>query len=364
MSEFVFANFYEIIKKYTNQKYSDLEFMYFLFGKVNKNKDDEKTELKINKSQVSRILKRTDDVPKRIRNFYCDSKNKVDLYDLFDEFLNDRFEECKEDELAEELQELYIDDQLLDTKIKDYLDGYCNDDFSTYFGEIFKEVLRRDNRLSSSAICIYSKGNTSVNLMVDDLMRIAFNDKYIPGKKIVVIPVNTTFDMVLTNPDEPIQHVSELTIHGKWIQKMSEKGKSSKNLKDLIQLSLQHKFSNNDGEYPVGAIAVIKYKDVYFYLLAISIFDEMGTAHSTIELFDSALEQLLSYYNSNGQGHPIYIPLMGTGMTRLNLTHSESYKIIKEKILSRIDKMSGNISIVIYTKDKEKMEDIFNGLQK
>lgn len=332
--------------------------MYFLFGKVNKDKDDERTELRINKSQVSRILKRTDDVPKRIRNFYCDSKNSEEINELFEEFLDDRFEEGKEDDLSEDLQALYLNDDSLDERIKNNLNEYSDDDFSTYFAEIFREVLKRNNKLSSSAIYIYSKGNTSVNVMVDDLIKIAFTEKYMPGKKIVVIPVNTTFDMIVSNLDEPIQHVSELTLHGKWIQKMIEKGKSRNDLDDLIQTSIEHRTPSNNGLYPIGSIAVIKYRDVYFYLLAVSEFNMMGVAYSNFEFYNFALDSLLSYYNNNGQGYPIYIPLIGTGMARLNMSHIDSYKRIKEKILSKIDKMAGNINIVVYTKDKEKMEDV------
>ena len=364
MTEFVFANFFKIVKKYTNQKYSDLDFMYFLFGKVNKEKDDERTELKLNKSQVSRILNRIDDVPKRVRNYYCDSKNNEELSELFEEYLDERFEQGKEDALLDELHNLYINDTSVDEGVKNLLDCFYEDDYSTFYAEVFKEVLKRNNKLSSFVINIYSKGNTSVNLIVDDLLKIAFLAKYIPGKKIIVIPVDTTFDMQLTEPDECIQHVSEKTLHGKWILKMKEKGKSDKDLNDLVRTSLRYRYGVNDGEYPVGSIAVVRYKETYFYLLAISIFNEQGIAFSNIELFDKAIDSLLSYYNSNGQGYPLYIPLMGTGMTRLNLNHLESYKIIKERIINNIDKLSGNINIIVYTKDKREMERIIYGSKK
>jgi len=106
MSEFVFANFFKIFKKYINKSISNHEFAYFLFCKVNKDNDDQKTELKINDSQVSRIINRVDDVPVRVRNYYCDTKNRSETIELFEEYLDDRFEEGKEDDISDELREL------------------------------------------------------------------------------------------------------------------------------------------------------------------------------------------------------------------------------------------------------------------
>lgn len=363
MTEFVFANFFKILKRYTNQTISNLEFAYFLFEKVNKDMDDKKTELRINKSQVSRILNRTDDVPTRVRKYYCDKKNFYLIDNLFEEFLNERFEEGMEDELADELRNLYTKDLSFDKKARKYLDSYKDDDYSTYFAQIFVEVLKRNNKLCSAPITIFSKGETSINVITDDLLKIAFTDKYIPRKKIIVIPVNTSFDTKVTDPDNLVQCVSPLTLHGKWIKKMEEKGYSESDINDLIQESLRVKYIDETKPFPIGTIAILKNNNTYFYLFAISIFDENAVAHSDLELFQNALDSLISFYNKNGQGYPIYIPLMGTGRSRLHLSNKESYELIKNKFINKINDILGNINIVIYSHGRIDMEELLNGLE-
>lgn len=364
MSEFVFAEFFKVIARYANRKPSNRELMYFLFEIVNRDGDDAKTELKLNKSQVSRILNRMDDVPNRIRKYCCDERNFEEVEDLFEDFLNERFEEGREDELLDELRNLYLNDSSLKADIKDYLDDFCEHDFRTYFAKVYIEVLKRNNKMSSSPIKIYSKGSTSINVLFDDLLMIAFSKQYVRGKKIVVIPTNTTFDMIITGPDALAQHVSDATIHGKWIRKMNEKGYSEDNLRDLIHNSLLTRTGETKSDYPVGTLVTVRYADTYFYLLGLSVFDENGVAHLDMGSFQKALDSLIDFYNIHGQGYPIYLPLIGTGRSRLQMSHLESFEYIKAKIMDRIGELSGSINIVIYSKDKKEAEAIVDGLQK
>jgi hypothetical protein len=91
-------------------------------------------------------------------------------------------------------------------------------------------------------------------------------------------------------------------------------------------------------------------------LWAISEFDEKNRAQSTQEIIKNALESLLEFYDAYGQGADMYIPLVGTGRSRANMTHQESYNLIKRVVIENENKVHGNITIVVLPDDYEKIK--------
>ena len=72
---------------------------------------------------------------------------------------------------------------------------------------------------------IWENGDGKINICYLDIMKLAF-DKKNRAKKIVVIPVNTSFDTIvdenLSLYDKPL--VSPTTVHGMWIKNMVKQG--------------------------------------------------------------------------------------------------------------------------------------------
>ena len=66
-----------------------------------------------------------------------------------------------------------------------------------------------------------------------------------------------------------------------------------------------------------------------------------------MQYIKKAIGGLIDYYDSKGQGYEIYIPLMGTGLSRAFLSNQESYDLIKNALLSSKEKLQGKIHIVI-----------------
>ena len=50
----------------------------------------------------------------------------------------------------------------------------------------------------------------------------------------------------------------------------------------------------------------------------------------------------------------MFLPLMGTGSSRVGITHQQSLKIIKSSVLTS-DEINGSINIVVYNGDKSKV---------
>ena len=163
--------------------------------------------------------------------------------------------------------------------------------------------------------------------------------------------------------------MSPITVHGLWIKNMVkhgfninyidiaiEKSISLRGINPVKELSRQEKKRGKLKCYENGTIAVVEGKNnVEFFLLALSEFDENNKAQSSKDEVIKSLRSLLEFYDVNGQGYQMYITLMGTGRSRAGLTHHDSLQTITSLFSLYSEKIHGDINIVIYKKDKDKV---------
>lgn len=193
-------------------------------------------------------------------------------------------------------------------------------------------------------------------------------------KNIIVIPVNDTFETIIDDDlsqTKPL--VSLTTIHGQWIKYMNDRGIDSATLNEMIHNNLgergykpikvyseDERNRGNKDSYALGTIATINGENnTTFYLLSISNFNEDNKATSSRKNIRDCIDELIEFYDNNGQGYPVYIPLFGTGRSRADLTHQQSFKIVKSAVLTNEKSIHGTINIVVYKKDRDKVS-IFN----
>ena len=217
---------------------------------------------------------------------------------------------------------------------------------------------------------LWTTGDGRVTVCYSDIMKLSFPKKK-TVKKIVVIPVNTCFDTIVDENislyDKPL--VSPTTVHGLWIKNMVkhgfnindidiaiDKSISLRGINPVKELSRQEKKRGKLKCYENGTIAVVEGKNnVEFYLLALSEFDENNKAQSSKDEVIKSLRSLLEFYDVNGQGYQMYITLMGTGRSRAGLTHHDSLQTITSLFSLYSEKIHGDINIVIYKKDRDKV---------
>ena len=186
-------------------------------------------------------------------------------------------------------------------------------------------------------------------------------------KKIVVIPVNTHFDTIVDEcidcVDKPL--VSANSIHGQWIKKMLENN-SIEEIDTKIQDYLKRKgvqsvrdeerLRGNQNEYPIGTISVVKNSNnVDFFLLALTKFNKNNNAQCSDDEFIYTIRNLIDFYNKIGQRYTLYLPLLGTSYSRIKYSHQESLEKIITLCKLEKSKIFGEIKIVIYNKDKNKV---------
>ena len=108
--------------------------------------------------------------------------------------------------------------------------------------------------------------------------------------------------------------------------------------------------------YELGTVAMIRgNNNSTFLLLAISEYDKDNIAHTSVDDLEMCIKSLLNFYDQHGQGHRLVIPLMGTNLSRAGLSHNDSLRVITSLFQLYGDKIHGEVDVVIYKGDKDKV---------
>lgn len=226
---------------------------------------------------------------------------------------------------------------------------------------IYKKFLYKGNMM------LYSRGIGSISACYDDIFSIAEKDT--TAKKFVVIPVNTTFDMIIDEAGAKVTVplISPSSLHGQWIKKRNDYALTLDDINNQINESLQlqnekpekvifrdKKPRGNLKEYSIGTIASVEgTHNTIFLLAALSSFDENNCAHATEDDINRVIKKIVHYCDIHGQQAPVYLPVMGTGPARTHLKKFDAFKLIYNAILLSAEEVNEAYTIVIYTSDEK-----------
>lgn len=313
-------------------------------------KDRNGNHLNLDKSRVSRLLSGREDVPRALRaplpRYGVIERTKSGLEPFVEEFIDG------EDlgGLIRDLKALVEGDGSLSADAREGVLGTADEPIA-FLAAIFIESLKADNR-ADSRVVIWSHGPYSLGLVSGNVLDFGFSNRS-KRKVMVVVPVNTTFETHVTRKYErrPTQLVADTTIHGQWLTRMEGAGQAD-GLQRRILGDLETRYgvgsesSKGVRAFPIGSIAVIETKNAVFCLLAISSFDEDNRATSSAEDIGKAIADLLSFYDSMGQGLDMYLPLLGTGRSRAGLGYQESLELIVGTCMDNRSSLLGKVTIV------------------
>ena len=301
------------------------------------------------KALASKLVNRKENVPVKIAKLIVEADFEQlnnGLEETYEYFLN--YYEI--DKFVKEIKEIVKKDDLLSELVKKQFDETIYEDFEFLTFSLI-ECMKVPNKITMATFNIYSNGKNSLNLVIDDILRIAF-EKKITSNRLVVIPVDAKFNMELSSFEDYRKIVSIKTIHGQWIDRMEKHGYPRERILRTIEFQAD------------SLIPVIIVNKTKFYLLPISEFDKNNTAHSSIASLENAIIELLKFYDLHDQGETLYLPLIGTGLSRVGLNHNESLKLIKDTMLKNKEWLNGTINIVLFNGDIEKFEGNEYGIQK
>lgn len=236
-------------------------------------------------------------------------------------------------------------------------------DPALFLSKIFIHSLKEPNVVrNEESYLIWKRGDNYIRIVVGSIFEYALG-KRMKKERIVVIPVNTAFDVHVSTQLEAdsLPLVSRNTLHGEFLSRAYKSGLSEEELQSRIRqnLLLNGMLSKDtDAPLPVGSIATIVFGNANVYLLAISEFDKNNNAQSSKSDIQTAITKLVQYYNQKGQGYDLYMPLFGTGLSRAHLSHQESLDIILETLLENKNTLQGKYNIMIMP---EAFKDITKG---
>lgn len=177
----------------------------------------------------------------------------------------------------------------------------------------------------------------------------------------IVVPVNCCFD---TRVDNHI--ISEKTVHGKVLKHLYESGRyTEESLTKLIEKSLenveykhlseQEKPEGNRNRYPVGTVIDLpESENTHYFLWALSTFDSNLKAHTSIQEYVLAVQKLIEACNTESEGFPVVLPLVGTGLSR---TKKNQQDILQYLInICRLNQSEINCDIHIVVRENVKNE--------
>lgn len=220
------------------------------------------------------------------------------------------------------------------------------------------ELMVRDVRT------VWAQGDGTLETAYGDLFDVGEG-----GESMRVIPVNTTFDTVVDRGgcgDGLPPLVAPGTLHGKWIECALGAALTRDELDARIAsslsgiaperiLSVRDKPRGKREEYGIGTIAPVRIGSVTYLLVALSTFDNRNIAHSCRESLIQCVRRVLEYGNGHGQGADLFIPLMGTGRSRIQLDHGEALDVILACCRAHFDLIHGKVTVLIYEGDADKV---------
>lgn len=309
----------------------------------------------LDKHRTSKILNGKADVPKQLRKVLA----RIGLEDQ----VAISFQPFIEEQLETTYFEYFVSDVLKRIGTETEADKILHEELASMSAEPGSFLAHaliasiKESNLISSAKTIWQNGTGSLSVEIGNLLDKGFG-RAKKHRDIIVVPVNTAFDTEVTYGYEGLAAplVSEKTIHGQWLVRMFKCGATSDSLKKRIEDDLGARYGTTENEWPIGTVAVVENDRATFFLIAVSAFDQKNNAHSTPELLGIALENLLRVYDECGQGANMYVPLLGTGLSRASLSHKKSYDLIRDVMLRNKDRIHGEITIMVYPKDAGNLE--------
>lgn len=95
----------------------------------------------------------------------------------------------------------------------------------------------------------------------------------------------------------------------------------------------------------IGDVAILDEGPVSYFLLAVSVM-EGGVARADSPTIERAIRSLVRTYDRAGQGYPMYVPLIGSGRSRVGLSHEQSLRLILGVLLEETGLIQGRVVIM------------------
>lgn len=219
-------------------------------------------------------------------------------------------------------------------------------------------------------VVLCSNKNTVFITKTNHKIVVQYGDMYSPdviekgyqGRRNVIVSVNRCFDTIV---DDNL--VSSSTQHGRVMKDLYQsKMYDEVTLNKVLQQSLNgnqyealksaDKPEGNLKRYPCGTVAELRISnELTYFFLGLSTYDNHLTASTTKEEYILAFQKLIEFCNARSQGYPVVLHLMGTGLSRANISHKEALIYMISALRINMDIINCDFHIVVWEEMKDKI---------
>ena len=165
-----------------------------------------------------------------------------------------------------------------------------------------------------------------------------------------MIPFNRYFD---TKVNDRI--IASNSLNGKFISKyydnsISVLDKEIDRQLNGIPSNLEPRFEGKKSKYPPGTIVSVAVKEQKYVLLGLTEFDSNNNASCQLSDYVKAILELMNYLNVNSQGVDVSIPLIGSGLSRMNIASEDLLQLLVALI--KVDKHDCPKHVIICLKNE------------
>lgn len=161
-------------------------------------------------------------------------------------------------------------------------------------------------------------------------------------KNLKVIPFDNKFTLNINN-----YGISDKSLQGKFINKLSNDEKSY--IRNEISNHLKI-ISTNTQEYPIGSSVIVNIANSNYILLALSSTKKNGTIQSSPLEYYTSINSLVNFVEKYGRDYDVVLPLIGSGLSRLNLEEIDLLESLISIIkMSSSKSFKGNFKILVST---------------
>ena len=225
--------------------------------------------------------------------------------------------------------------------------------------------------LTASYVVLCSNENTIFTSNTNHKVIVQYGDMYsadvimkgYQGRRNIVVSANRCFDTIV---DDNL--VSQTTQHGQVMRKLySTKKYDEYTLNQALQqslsriqpethLTIESKPEGNLERYACGTVAELTVSEnLTYFFLGLSKFNEQLAASTTKAEYVLAFQKLIEFCNVRSQGYPVILPLMGTGLSRANISHKEALNYMVSALRMNLDIINCDFHIVVLKDMKDKV---------
>lgn len=202
--------------------------------------------------------------------------------------------------------------------------------------------------------CYFQNGVT-VSLGNSRSVCVEFGDLF-SKQGIIIVPFNRYFDTIVNNKDILFDNsIAAQFIKHTFSGNLGELDNQIAEITEAVKLEKTVEKPGKKKAYPIGTVVKVQ-NGANYYCVALTDVDEHFKSVCDIEMLHKSIVEVLKFINREAGGKKVYMPLLGSGFSRLN----KDKQVILEYLISILKAsdipIQSELHIVLRKEEREKFD--------